>query len=264
MTKYLSSQPFSVTTAGNKEYGEGWDRIFGSKEQIRDDLRSIYEAAGEPVDAIVPADLFKWSYEFDEAAEPGCEWRVKDSFGNLVCVCPDEADAELICELNNQVFDDKSDIRRQVEEFHRAFGHPVGESPDLPDEDTLKLRLKLVAEEFFELLSACGADCFAYSSDSDEYAEDTVRRGIRHLDKGVQDLVKIADALADLDYVIEGMRLAFGINGKPIAEEVHLSNMAKLGPDGKPIRREDGKILKPEGWKSPDIAGELRRQGWRG
>lgn len=76
------------------------------------------------------------------------------------------------------------------------------------------------------------------------------------------DLVEFADALADLDYVIEGTRLEFGINGAPIAAEVHRSNLSKLGPNG-PMLREDGKILKPPGWTPPDIAGELRKQGWQ-
>jgi predicted HAD superfamily Cof-like phosphohydrolase len=72
------------------------------------------------------------------------------------------------------------------------------------------------------------------------------------------DLPELADALADLDYVVEGARLEFGINGAPIATEVHRANMAKL--DG-PVR-EDGKKQKPEGWKPPDIESELRKQGW--
>ena len=69
-----------------------------------------------------------------------------------------------------------------------------------------------------------------------------------------------ADALADLDYVIEGTRLEFGIDGWPIAQAVHKSNMAKVGSKV----REDGKILKGPDWTPPDIAGELRKQGWSG
>ena len=64
----------------------------------------------------------------------------------------------------------------------------------------------------------------------------------------------------DLDYVVEGTRLEFEIDGGPIAVEVHRSNMAKVGG---PVR-EDGKRLKPPGWTPPDIAGELRKQGWKG
>ena len=73
-------------------------------------------------------------------------------------------------------------------------------------------------------------------------------------------LVELVDALADLDYVVEGTRIEFGINGKPIADAVHAANMAKVGGG----IRGDGKINKPEGWQPPDIAGELRKQGWEG
>jgi predicted HAD superfamily Cof-like phosphohydrolase len=72
------------------------------------------------------------------------------------------------------------------------------------------------------------------------------------------DLPAFADALADIDYVVEGARLEFGINGSPIADEVHRANMAKLGGP----KRADGKHMKPEGWTPPDVAGELVKQGW--
>jgi hypothetical protein len=73
------------------------------------------------------------------------------------------------------------------------------------------------------------------------------------------DMVELADGFADLDYVVEGARLEFGIHGQEIADEVQRANMAKVGG---PIR-EDGKRLKPAGWKPPDIAGVLRAQGWK-
>ena len=75
--------------------------------------------------------------------------------------------------------------------------------------------------------------------------------------------MELADALGDLDYVIEGFRLVCGINGEPIADEIQRSNLAKLDADGKPIRRYDGKLLKPPGWTPPDIERELLAQGWQ-
>jgi predicted HAD superfamily Cof-like phosphohydrolase len=54
--------------------------------------------------------------------------------------------------------------------------------------------------------------------------------------------------------VIYGAELALGIHSDDHFEEVHGANMRKLGPDGKPIYREDGKVLKPEGWTGPDHA----------
>ena len=148
-------------------------------------------------------------------------------------------------------------IRAQVEEFHKAFEQDVGARPKAPDSTIVRLRARLIAEEFCEMLEALfGA------------VPDVFREKLANIVEGGPlnriDLVKLADALADIDYVVEGTRLAFGINGAPVALEVHRSNMAKLGPDGKPIVRADGKRLKPPGWTPPNIAGELRRQGWDG
>ena len=134
-----------------------------------------------------------------------------------------------------------------------AFGCPNPTVPSVPPDDRLKLRLKLIAEEFLELLEASGYSTTISDGDG---LMDTVEYGggfRKH------NLVKMADALADLDYVIEGMRLECGIDGEPIATEVNRSNMAKVGA----TQREDGKILKPPGWTPPDIAGELRKQGWK-
>lgn len=72
------------------------------------------------------------------------------------------------------------------------------------------------------------------------------------------DLPALVDATADLDYVVEGLRVRLGVDGDPIWEAVHAANMAKsTGP-----LREDGKRMKPEGWKAPDVEGLLREQGW--
>lgn len=147
-------------------------------------------------------------------------------------------------------------LREQVEEFHLAMGQPVLDHPQVPDSERVKLRLRLIAEEFFELLEAAGVE---------EAVLENIRRAtllvveVKDPSAHSVDLVEVADALADLDYVVEGTRLEFGIDGAPIAQEVHRSNMAKLG--GKV--REDGKILKPDDWTPPDILGKLREQGMR-
>ena len=61
------------------------------------------------------------------------------------------------------------------------------------------------------------------------------------------DIVKIADAIADLTYVAVGTAVAYGIPFDAVFAEVHRSNMTKLGKDGKPVYREDGKVITP-GW----------------
>jgi predicted HAD superfamily Cof-like phosphohydrolase len=139
-------------------------------------------------------------------------------------------------------------IREQVTEFHKAMGVPIADNPTVPDAERVRLRLRLIAEEFGEFCEAIG-----YPIDLPDFDASW---------NGSMSIVDLADALADLDYVIEGTRLEFGINGEPIAAEVHRSNMAKLDRNGRAVVREDGKILKPLTWTPPDIAGELRKQGW--
>jgi predicted HAD superfamily Cof-like phosphohydrolase len=71
---------------------------------------------------------------------------------------------------------------------------------------------------------------------------------------------EVADAIADLIYVLLGTAVTYGIDIGPIWDAVHAANMAKSG--GR--QREDGKWEKPAGWRPPDIDGLLRQQGWEG
>ena len=147
-------------------------------------------------------------------------------------------------------------LSEQVAEFHAAMGLPglgpsSSEGPKIIADDRVRLRASLIAEEFFETMAAMFAQSFQPSLS-------VVMDRIMYSDVLV-DMVALADGLADVDYVVEGTRLEFGIDGASIAAEVHRANMAKVGG---PIR-EDGKKLKPEGWAPPDIEGELRKQGWK-
>ena len=69
------------------------------------------------------------------------------------------------------------------------------------------------------------------------------------------DMVEILDALADIGYILAGTIINHGMQHiyDDAFNEVHRSNMAKL-VGGKVIRREDGKVLKPEGWQAPQLA----------
>jgi predicted HAD superfamily Cof-like phosphohydrolase len=111
-----------------------------------------------------------------------------------------------------------------VKDFHVAFGQRVGEKPELPNNDERILRVNLIAEEIEEYMDA----------------------------EENNDIVEIADALADIIYIACGTAVSYGIPLDEIFNEVHRSNMAKL-VDGKVLRRADGKIQKPEGWTAPDI-----------
>jgi len=110
-------------------------------------------------------------------------------------------------------------------EFMRAFGQDVYRKPTLRDEKTRKLRYELLREELEELRNA--------------------------LDK--EDIIEIADALTDILYVAYGAGHAFGIDLQSCYYEVHMSNMSKLGEDGKPIHREDGKVIKGPNYRPPNL-----------
>ena len=125
----------------------------------------------------------------------------------------------------------RSRASRQVGEFHAAYGLPVRDVADpAVGDDQVALRLALIREEVGEL-AAAAADA---------------------------DIVGIADALADVVYVAYGTAHVYGIDLDAVLDEVHASNMTKLGADGQPVRRADGKILKGPDYRPPDIAAVLR------
>jgi predicted HAD superfamily Cof-like phosphohydrolase len=149
-------------------------------------------------------------------------------------------------------------LREQVAEFHRVFGQEIRETPGIPDEATVRLRGRLVIEEAFEFV-----DALLEAKVDKDYLLHLRHRVYQVLRNAPvrPDLVAVADALADIDYVSEGSRLAFGFDGERIADEVQASNMAKA-PGGVVEKTPEGKIVKPPGWSPPNVAAELRRQGW--
>jgi len=115
-----------------------------------------------------------------------------------------------------------------VELFHRSFGLGVSDTPkaDLGYEKNL-LRFNLMDEENKEYYQAAQNN----------------------------DLVEVADALGDMLYILCGTILEHGMQYKieEVFEEIQRSNMSKLGADGRPIYREDGKVLKGPGYTAPDL-----------
>ena len=106
-----------------------------------------------------------------------------------------------------------------------SFGQETLVKPTLPNDDLAELRVDLIQEEVDELQEALAA----------------------------KDIVEIADALTDILYVTYGAGHAFGIDLDTCFTEVHRSNMSKLGIDGKPIYREDGKVLKGPNYAPPEL-----------
>ena len=174
----------------------------------------------------------------------------------------------------------KESLREQVTKFHFAAGVPVHFKPKVPNDERVRLRLELIREEFFELLDAA---LILGEGNAGWTIADDVRELIEKANVRV-DLPRFVDAQGDLDYVNEGTRLEFGVSGREIADEIQRANMAKFircdhDDAGLPrvgayacakcldggylaLVREDGKVLKPEGWTPPDIEGVLRTQGW--
>ena len=77
---------------------------------------------------------------------------------------------------------------------------------------------------------------------------------------GHRSITEIADACADLKWVIEGLEHTLKIPQQEVWDEVARSNLAKISDDGKVHKREDGKVLKPEGWTPPDIKSIIKRK----
>jgi len=122
----------------------------------------------------------------------------------------------------------------QVKEFHDVFGIEYSQQPNAEiSEKIIALRHRLMAEE------------------NDEYLEAASKN----------DLTLIADALGDKLYILCGTIIAHGLQHKivEVFEEIHRSNMSKLDAEGKPVRREDGKIMKSNQYFLPDIASIINK-----
>jgi predicted HAD superfamily Cof-like phosphohydrolase len=115
-----------------------------------------------------------------------------------------------------------------VTKFHESYGLEIEYTPkaNLP-KNISELRFNLMKEENDEYLQA---------------AQD-------------EDLIEIGDALGDMLYILCGTIIAHGFQDKieSIFDEIQLSNMSKLGADGKPIYRKDGKVMKGPNYFKPDL-----------
>ena len=112
-----------------------------------------------------------------------------------------------------------------VRKFMETFGQDVQTKAEFPSEKIVKLRYNLIKEELNEF-------------------EQAIK------DKN---LVEIADSLTDILYVTYGAGHAFGIDLDKCFDEVQKSNMSKLGPNGKPIYNEHGKVMKGPKYFEPDL-----------
>ena len=116
---------------------------------------------------------------------------------------------------------------KSVEEFHKVFKQNYNDFPMLINTKEAELRHRLLVEESEEYLKAAAEG----------------------------NMFEIADALGDQLYIVMGTIIKHGMQHIiiDVFNEIHRSNMSKLGPDGEPILREDGKILKGPDYTKPDI-----------
>lgn len=137
----------------------------------------------------------------------------------------------------------------QVREFHRLFKYPT--SPNEPRFRQPDLRANLIAEEAIETVIALVGSGRAQTI-IQHHLHNELQKAAR--EGRTEPSLKLAiDGLCDLKYVTDGSFEDIGIDGEPFFDEVHRSNMEKVGG---PID-ENGKQLKPPGWKEPDIEGVL-------
>lgn len=183
-----------------------------------------------------------------------------------------------------------------VTEFMRLYGQALPEVPTIPDEKTRRMRVHSLAEEVGELAMASGVEI-----EMSAHPVRGLNLSVILVPEAVPDLHQIADALVDAQYFVDGTANAYGLDLMPFFDEVHRANMNKLWtadelenmepgwsatkvivtysntlPPVKedsscpvPVRamyivkRPDGKVMKPPGFKPADLSGVLERQKCR-
>jgi predicted HAD superfamily Cof-like phosphohydrolase len=196
----------------------------------------------------------------------------------------------------------------QVAEFHRAFNLPHPPEPTQPSDDLRALRHRILMEEWGEFCDAetvvdvadaladmaylvCGT-AISYGIDPPQHdlwlpdplpvppgpprydLDQWERESVLNSLENALDAYNRAEGSRLLTRVRASLRIVLGqiwlgatiyrIPLQAVFDEVHASNMTKLGPDGKPIYREDGKVMKGPSFRQPDLAAVLRAHGWQG
>lgn len=132
---------------------------------------------------------------------------------------------------------------QRIREFHTAFGHPLGVKE--PDTNLLKLRAKLIREEAEEV-SIAFREYVMKLEETDPALKDIPISEFRE---------QLLSELADLLVVTFGAAEALNLEISPAYNRIMNANMSKLGKDGKPVLREDGKILKGTDFKPATMKG---------
>jgi predicted HAD superfamily Cof-like phosphohydrolase len=123
-------------------------------------------------------------------------------------------------------------VQEQVKEFHEAFKLGMNDRPTMISWPLEVMRETILLEEVTEYHDALN-----------------MPRGQGPRNR----MVEIADALGDIVYIAYGTAIEYGIDLDAVIAEIHRSNMSKLGPDGQPIYRKDGKVLKGPDYEPPRL-----------
>lgn len=236
--KYLNNGPFSVNCAGDQDYRDRWDAIFAKSTPDTD------------------LDVTGCIVENYEEGEPAPSWSAENIDASVKVFFTEEDERQFEEAMSQPCGENefvplravRGTIQQQVREFHRVYGQPILNEPMVPPDDRVRLRLRLIAEEFFELLAACEI----WPEGDGVAAKWLVYDAIEH-DLGTVDIIEVADALADIAYVVEGAALEFGIDSEIVLQEVQRSNMSKLGADGLPVFNADGKVTKGPNYSPPNV-----------
>jgi predicted HAD superfamily Cof-like phosphohydrolase len=145
--------------------------------------------------------------------------------------------------------------QQNVKEFMVKAGQATPDKPIVPDVATRILRVKLLLEEVLELAEASGIEISKTSNNPLITSTDDL--SIRDNPYSTINLVEVADALTDIDYVNLGAAIAYGLDLEPFQKEVQRSNMSKF-IDG--YRREDGKWQKGKSYSPADLKPILEKQ----
>lgn len=123
-----------------------------------------------------------------------------------------------------------------MEEFHEVMGQPIEVEYS---EDIIFLRRDLIEEEVRELLDELRTVWRDWAKSGEVFPDSKER---------------LLKEMADLQYVLSGLAVTFGLPLQEAFLRVHKSNMSKLGDDGKPVYREDGKVMKGSNYKPADLS----------
>lgn len=158
---------------------------------------------------------------------------------------------------------EKSIHQVRIERFMRLANQEVKLSPTLPSLEVRRLRAGLILEEALETIEALGFHVFPKNSDRSlsigklELEPLEIQPSTKDQEREM--LVEILDGCADISVVNTGTLSACGVMDGPLLALVDMNNLAKFGPGHS--FREDGKLIKPEGHKPPDIKNLIERLG---